>query len=74
VSAVGPGLRAGRVTQFQVGVDGFPHVILGVPAQPAMVPAGNVLRVGLSLLSALTKLCMNGSASILDRSPEQGAA
>lgn len=39
-----------------------------------VVPFGDVLRVGLSLLSVLTKFCMNGSASSLDRSPEQGAA
>ncbi len=34
----------------------------------------DVLRVGLKVLSALAKLCMNGSASILTGSPEQGAA
>jgi hypothetical protein len=39
-----------------------------------VVPPADVLRTGLSLLSALAKLCMRGSASILDGSPEQGAA
>jgi len=39
-----------------------------------VVPFGDVLRVGLSLLSVLTNLCMNGSASILDRPADQGAA
>jgi len=39
-----------------------------------VVPFGDVLRVGLSLLSVLTKLCMNGSTSILDRPADQGAA
>jgi hypothetical protein len=39
-----------------------------------VVPFGEALRVGLSLLSALTKLCMNGSASILAGSPEHGPA
>jgi hypothetical protein len=39
-----------------------------------VVPFGEILRVGLSLLSALTELCMNGSASILDGSPERGPA
>jgi hypothetical protein len=39
-----------------------------------VVPPADVLRTGLSLLSALAKLCMSGSASILGGSPEQGAA
>jgi hypothetical protein len=39
-----------------------------------VVPFGETLRVGLSLLSALTMLCMNGSASILAGSPEHGPA
>jgi hypothetical protein len=39
-------------------------------------PPGDVLRVGLTVLAALTWLCMIGSASVLagPRSPEQGAA
>jgi hypothetical protein len=38
--------------------------------------AGDVPRVGLTVLAALTWLCMIGSASVLagPRSPEQGAA
>jgi hypothetical protein len=39
-----------------------------------VVPFGEALRAGLSLLSALTTLCMNGSASILPGSPEHGPA
>ena len=40
-----------------------------------VVPFGDVLRVGLSLLSVLTKLCMNASSSILDRPADDlGAA
>jgi hypothetical protein len=40
------------------------------------VPPGDVLRVGLTVLAALARLCMRGSASVLagPRSPEQGAA
>ena len=40
------------------------------------VPPGDVLRVGLTVLAALTRLSMSGSASVLagPRSPEQGAA
>jgi hypothetical protein len=38
------------------------------------VPPGDVLRTGLTILSALAALCMSGSASILGGSPEMGAA
>ena len=38
------------------------------------VPPGDVLRLGLTALSALAELCQSGLASILGRSPEQGAA
>ena len=38
------------------------------------VPPGDVLRVGLTVLSALARLCMSGSASVLSESHKQGAA
>lgn len=55
--------------RIEVPGDALEHLVA-----TGVVPFGDILRVALSLLSALTELCMNGSASILERSADQGAA
>jgi len=57
----------------RIGLDVSGNALESLVAAGA-VPSADVLRAGLTVLSALAKLCMSGSASILAGSPEQGAA
>jgi hypothetical protein len=56
----------------RIGRDVSGNALEHLAACRAVAP-GDVLRVGLMVLSALARLCMSGSASVLTESPEQGA-